>query len=192
MRVFVKVCCGGAARHETYVIPCKEPTASVASLKSLALDRCPETGGELSCGRDPDHFQLTLSGNGAALSDKDTIQDVLRDGEFVCLCTWCCTLQFTLFQARYNNYYFAAGSKDAPSTESSCNAQLPTYGAYPVLLYMHVDSYCQKVAESAANCVCVFSLAFDSDLCRALSSIEEKKVCALTMKSVHVASYNGS
>ena len=90
MRVFVKVCCGGAARHETYVIPCKEPTASVASLKSLALDRCPEKSGkncELSCGRDPDHFQLTLSGNGAALSDKDTIQDVLRDGEFVCLCT---------------------------------------------------------------------------------------------------------
>ena len=88
MRVFVKVCCNGgsaASGQQTFAIPCNEPSARVASLKSIALDRWSATGGETSR-RDADSFKLTLSGTGALLSDKDAIQDVLRDGEFVNLC----------------------------------------------------------------------------------------------------------
>ena len=85
MRVFVKVCCNCGNGPQTYAIPCNEPTARVASLKSLALDRWSENCGDESK-RDPVHFKLTLCGTGALLSDKDAIQDVLKDGEFVNLC----------------------------------------------------------------------------------------------------------
>ena len=85
MRVFVKVCIAGSAPAQTYAIPCKEPAARIGLLKAQALDRWTENSGK-EPGEDerkPDRFQLTLSGNGAVLSDKDVIQDVLQDGEFV-------------------------------------------------------------------------------------------------------------
>lgn len=88
MRVFVKVCIAGSAPAQTYAIPCKEPAASIALLKGQALERWTENNGK-KAGEDErklDRFQLTLSGNGAVLSDKDVIQDVLQDGEFVNLC----------------------------------------------------------------------------------------------------------
>ena len=97
MRVFVKICCAGsaAAAGQTYTIPCNEPTASVGFLKVQALERWGENNGKKSRGgggeeRKAEEFQLTLSGNGALLSDKDVIRDVLRDGEFVNLCKRSC------------------------------------------------------------------------------------------------------
>ena len=95
MRVFVKICCAGAA-GQTYAIPCNEPGASVGFLKVQALERWRDSsnkkskkgsGGEE---KKAEEFQLTLSGNGALLSDKDVIRDVLRDGEFVNLCKRTC------------------------------------------------------------------------------------------------------
>jgi hypothetical protein len=85
MRVFVTVCCSGGGEPQTYALPCNEPTARVGSLKSLALDRWSENRGDNSK-RGAEGFKLTLSGTGALLSDKDAIQDVLRDGEFLDLC----------------------------------------------------------------------------------------------------------
>jgi hypothetical protein len=89
MRVFVKVCCAGSVAGQTYTIPCNDPAASVGYLKAQALDRWGENNGKKSKGgeeRKAEEFQLKFSGNGALLSDKDVIRDVLRDGEFVNLC----------------------------------------------------------------------------------------------------------
>lgn len=83
MRVFVKVC-SDRRESKTYAIPCNEPTITVGVLKSLALDRWSEDNGGGK--KESDLFQLTLSGNSAILSDKDLIEDVLRDGEFIDLC----------------------------------------------------------------------------------------------------------
>ena len=75
MRVFVKN--GGTS----YVIPCKDPKASVAALKREALARC--FAGKL---RDEEsRYKLVLVSNGAVLCEEDAIQDVLADGEFVSL-----------------------------------------------------------------------------------------------------------
>lgn len=85
MRVFVKICFGSTATGpQTYVISCN-PTASVGSLKSQTLDRWFDNSSEKSA-RNADRFGLKLSATGAVLSDKDTIQDVLREGEFVNIC----------------------------------------------------------------------------------------------------------
>ena len=75
MRVFVKY--GGTS----YVIPCKDANARVAALKREALARClanlkPE---------DDSRYRLVLASSGAVLCDRDAIQDVLEDGEFVAL-----------------------------------------------------------------------------------------------------------
>lgn len=89
MRVFVKVYIAGSAGGQTYAIPCSEPAASVGVLKSWALDRWAENNGKKPGEEDElkaDWFQLTLSGSGVLLSDKDLIRDVLRDGEFANLC----------------------------------------------------------------------------------------------------------
>ena len=85
MRVFVKVCCESGAAGQTYAIPCNDASAYISDLKSKALDRWAETNGKKSGRgkRSPDSFQLRLSGNGALLSEKDVIGDVLQDGEFV-------------------------------------------------------------------------------------------------------------
>ena len=75
MRVFVKN--GGTS----YVIPCKDPKASVAALKREALARC-------FAGKHRDEesrYNLVLVSNGAVLCEEDAIQDVLTDGEFVSL-----------------------------------------------------------------------------------------------------------
>ena len=88
MRVFVKVSsvCMKSATGRSYAVPCKELSASVGTLKLLALDHWSlDTDGEKFCG-DADRFQLSLSSNGALLSNENTIGDVLRDGEFVNLC----------------------------------------------------------------------------------------------------------
>ena len=88
MRIFVKVWIAGSDA-QSYVIPCKEPADSVGLLKRAALERWAESNALKSGGaseQNADEFQLTLSGNGAVLSDKDAIQDVLQDGEFVNLC----------------------------------------------------------------------------------------------------------
>jgi histidine ammonia-lyase len=109
MRVFVKVCCAGSVAGQTYTIPCNDPAASVGYLKAQALDRWGENNGKKSKGgeeRKAEEFQLKFSGNGALLSDKDVIRDVLRDGEFVNLCP--------------------LGVPHAAS-EADCNARLPTY-----------------------------------------------------------------
>jgi hypothetical protein len=114
MRVFVKVCCAGSVAGQTYTIPCNDPAASVGYLKAQALDRWGENNGKKSKGgeeRKAEEFQLKFSGNGALLSDKDVIRDVLRDGEFVNLCP--------------------LGVPHAAS-EADCNARLPTYTVYPL------------------------------------------------------------
>ena len=87
MRVFVKVCSGGASGPLTYVVPCKDPTARVASLKTAAIERwLAGSKGDWSSGKDAELFRLTLSGNGAVLSDSDAIGEAVRDGEFLNLC----------------------------------------------------------------------------------------------------------
>lgn len=134
MRVFVKVCIAGSAPAQTYAIPCKEPAASIGLLKDQVLDRWRENNGKKS-GEDhrkPDSFQLTLSGNGAVLSDKDVIQDVLQDGEFVNLSKR--ALSCNMRTADCNCFCTHTGPKDAPYTESEvdCSTQLPAYGMYPI------------------------------------------------------------
>ncbi|CAI8050360.1 hypothetical protein GBAR_LOCUS27658 [Geodia barretti] len=109
MRIFVKICCGNTATEpQTYAISCN-PTASIESLKSQAFARWLENSSENS-ERNSDQFRLWLSGTPALLSDKDKIQNVLREGDFVILCP-----------------------KDVPQTESDVcyNGGLPTYGPYP-------------------------------------------------------------
>ena len=88
MRVFVKVLSDGSSAGQTYTVPCKDSGACISELKSQALARWCENNGRKSGGRErtADSFKLTLSGNGALLSDKDVICDVLQDGEFVNLC----------------------------------------------------------------------------------------------------------
>lgn len=86
MRVFVKVCVGKGVKTATYTIPCNGPTDSVGELKRRALDHWLKDKGEKTEEWKADRFDLTLSENGALLSDTDPIQKVLRDGEFVELC----------------------------------------------------------------------------------------------------------
>ena len=64
---------------KSYVIPCKNGKAAVTTLKCEVLSRIGET-------RDAKSFQLTLASNGAVLDDKDVIQEVLQEGDFICLC----------------------------------------------------------------------------------------------------------
>ena len=135
MRVFVKVCCSGGGEPQAYALPCNEPTARVGSLKSLALDRWSENRGDNSK-RDAEGFKLTLSGTGALLSDKDTIQDVLRDGEFLDLCEpLAARLAAPAAQAAHlaTRNLPSAGPVGAPPVErdAGCMAKLPTYGLYP-------------------------------------------------------------
>ena len=69
---------------KVYAIPCSQPDASVADLKRSALERWSGDGGRLENQEGAaDRFDLVLSGNGALLSDEDSICSVLKDGEFV-------------------------------------------------------------------------------------------------------------
>ena len=83
MRIFVKN--GGTS----YVIPCKDPKTSVAALKREVLARC--VGSKIE---DESRYILILCSGGAVLSERDTVQDVLQDGDFISLrelshCTVC-------------------------------------------------------------------------------------------------------
>ena len=80
----MQTCGEGRGETKIYAIPCNEPAASVADLKRIALERWSEDGGRLESRESAaDRFDLVLSGNGALLSDNDSICSVLKDGEFV-------------------------------------------------------------------------------------------------------------
>ena len=63
------------------VVPCGDPTALVESLKRTILERlCGERAGP------SDQYTLSLAGcTQATLSEKDVIQEVLRDGDCLLL-----------------------------------------------------------------------------------------------------------
>lgn len=73
MRVFVR-----QNEGQCYVIPCKNAEASVAALKRQVIARCESVG-------DESDYKLVLDSTGALLSDKDAVQDVLKDGDFLTL-----------------------------------------------------------------------------------------------------------
>lgn len=82
MRVFVKLNVSGKDSC-FYVIPCKNLRGSVASLKEDILSRRADINTE---GRDASLYRLALAGSGAILSDKDIIEEVVRDGDVLQLC----------------------------------------------------------------------------------------------------------
>ena len=82
MRVFVKLCDEDGRKTETYVLACKDVSRAISGLKQEALR---QIGSEVE---DGERYRLTLAGNGATLRETDTIEDVLRDGDYLCLCTF--------------------------------------------------------------------------------------------------------
>lgn len=85
MRVFVKVFDRNGKEGSTYLVPCKGESgvSTVAGLKREALARAlSETGDD---GRAPECFQLSMAGQGAVLAEQDSLEDVLCDGDFLCL-----------------------------------------------------------------------------------------------------------
>ena len=143
----MKVSCSGGGGPQTFAIPCNEPTACVGSLKSLALDRWSENRGDNSK-RDAERYKLTLSGTGALLSDKDAIQDVLKDGEFLDLCE-----RAEHPPTSYEKLsYHSAGSVDAPriGPDACCSRELPAYGLYPHL-YPHTWHHAFRTANYVAH-----------------------------------------
>ena len=80
MRVFVRIYSSTGSEANTYVIPCKDVTKTVESLKREILARGRD-------GKDSGvQFQLSLAGSGAILLEEDVIADVLQDGDYLCLC----------------------------------------------------------------------------------------------------------
>ena len=84
MRIFVQN--GG----KSYVIPCKDTKASVAALKREVLARFVAKTEESS------RYTLVLVSSGAVLFDRDAIQDVLQEGDFISL-RKCCI--YSLYRA---------------------------------------------------------------------------------------------
>ena len=82
MRVFVKLCDEDGRKTETFVLACKDVSRAISGLKQEALRKI---GSEVE---DGERYRLTLAGNGATLRETDTIEDVLRDGDYLCLCTF--------------------------------------------------------------------------------------------------------
>ena len=82
MRVFVKLCDEDGRKTETYVLAYKDVSRAISGLKQEALR---QIGSEVE---DGERYRLTLAGNGATLRETDTIEDVLRDGDYLCLCTF--------------------------------------------------------------------------------------------------------
>lgn len=75
MRIFVQN--GG----KSYVIPCKDASrTSVAALKREVISRCVEGKPE-----DESKYSLVLESSLAVLCERDAVQDVLQDGDFVSL-----------------------------------------------------------------------------------------------------------
>ncbi len=85
MRVFVIVYSRGGELEEakTYVIPCKDGTLSVGSLKEDVLTRCGLLSSPSAGSAKSRQFHLSLSASEAILSEKDAIEDVLQDGDFI-------------------------------------------------------------------------------------------------------------
>ena len=73
MRIFVQ------NGEKSYVIPCKDSKASVAALKREVLARC------IARPEEESRYDLVLVSSGAVLCDRDAVQDVLQDGDFVAL-----------------------------------------------------------------------------------------------------------
>lgn len=79
MRFFVK----HGPYGQTHVIPWGDSTVKVEKLKASILDRlCP---GASDSDTDSDKYRLSLAGNDAVIDEKDTIQDVLQDGDCLSL-----------------------------------------------------------------------------------------------------------
>ena len=81
MRVFVKLCDEDGRKTETFVLACKDVSRAISDLKQEALRKI---GSKVE---DGEQYRLTLAGNGATLRETDTIEDVLRDGDYLCLCS---------------------------------------------------------------------------------------------------------
>jgi len=81
MRIFVKLYDKGGREAETHVIACHDTSTTISSLKQEVLRR-------LGSDADGEQFRLALAGNGAKLCETDAIEGVLRDGDYLCLCTW--------------------------------------------------------------------------------------------------------
>ena len=65
---------------QTYLIPCEDTKATIASLKQEAIKRCLKKTVE-----DESRFILTLSAGDAILQDSDVIAAVICDGEYLSL-----------------------------------------------------------------------------------------------------------
>ena len=65
---------------ETHVVPYGDAAAPVKKLKSAIVER-------LCAGEDSEDYKLCLAGSGAVISEKDTVQEVLQDGD--CLSLTC-------------------------------------------------------------------------------------------------------
>ena len=67
---------------DTHVIAFHETSRTISSFKREVLRRLG------SDDADGEQFRLTLAGNGAKLRESDAIEDVLRDGDYLCLCRY--------------------------------------------------------------------------------------------------------
>ena len=70
----------------SYVIPCKDEKASVAALKREVLARCVVAKSEAAAASAREaRYDLILNSSGAVLCDRDTVEDVLQDGDTLSL-----------------------------------------------------------------------------------------------------------
>ena len=67
----------------TFVVPCNDSSGLVGSLKEKIIARF--RGEKEESGFESVNYTLTLAGSEAILNDKDVIDDVLQDGDFVTL-----------------------------------------------------------------------------------------------------------
>lgn len=71
---------------KSYVIPCKDGKDSVAALKREVLARCVVAKSEgAAASAQEARYDLILKSSGAVLCDRDTIEDVLQDGDTLAL-----------------------------------------------------------------------------------------------------------
>lgn len=82
MRLFVKFRDESGKAAETYAVVCNDQLENIDSLKRKTLSRAFPNNSI----QDATNFQLAVSPVGALLSSNDLVQDVLKDGDFVCMC----------------------------------------------------------------------------------------------------------